>query len=339
MHAQMIEQLQMPATYGRHLLRLFEPQKLLAGTGLDIATLDDPDCRITVRQALQYIHNTLNLADDPAWYLKWAGTLTDHFHGSTSIALLSAPTLGDGLDAFLRYFPSRIPYMDMQGRYDHDLFRAELFPLIDLGAATPLLVETPMIILQQHLDTVYGVDLSKASLSLSYPPTAYAARYHEYFKCSVSFDAHYNAFSVPAEWRDLKNIGYIESTWAHAVAQCAATMASSRERETLGQVREYLSRAFERDDKRRPLPVLSEVAGALHLSPRTLIRRLRHLGTSYQDVTDDFLRARVRELLTNDCVTVREIAASLGFDNPANFGKMFKRWFGTSPGKFRESIR
>jgi AraC-like DNA-binding protein len=38
-------------------------------------------------------------------------------------------------------------------------------------------------------------------------------------------------------------------------------------------------------------------------------------------------------------MTVREIAASLGFDNPANFGKMFKRWFGTSPGKFRKSRR
>ena len=38
----------MPVTYGRHLVRLFEPNKLLAGTGLSTADLDDPDGRITV---------------------------------------------------------------------------------------------------------------------------------------------------------------------------------------------------------------------------------------------------------------------------------------------------
>lgn len=334
-----VESLLMPVTYGRHLVRLFDTEKLLAGTGLRAADLDDPEGRISVKQALQYVSNTIALADDPAWYLRWARNLADHFHGPTSIALASAPTLGDGVDTFLHYFPSRIPYMHMQGRREADTFHAELWPLIDLMEAKSLLVETPLIILQQHLETVYGVNFKHARLELDYPPTPYADRYRDYFKCPVVFDTAHNALLFPMEWRELKNMGYIESTWDHALAQCRATMASSRARETLGEIRAYLCRAFEDTERNRPLPKLDEVAEQLHLTPRTLIRRLRDLGTTYQEITDDFLRARADELLANDELTVKAVAARLGFDNAANFGKMFKRWHGVSPGVYRNRWR
>jgi len=104
-------------------------------------------------------------------------------------------------------------------------------------------------------------------------------------------------------------------------------------------VRDHLSTAFEIADRRRALPTLDEVAAHLHLTPRTLIRRLRRLGTTYQDLMDGFLRARAAELLANDRAKIKEVAAALGFHNPANFGKAFKRWYGISPGGFRARHR
>lgn len=330
-----IEGLLMPITYGRHLARMFDLERLFAGTGLGPADLEDPEFRITVRQLLKYSHNALGLAADPGWYYEWADSLADHFHGPTSIALVSAPTLGDGLDAFLRYFPSRIPYMHMQSCRDGEHFLAELCPLIDLGAVKPLLVETPLVLLQKHLETVYGVDLSQASLELDYPETAHADRCRAYFPFPVRYAAARNALRIPAQWRALRNLGHVASTWTHALAQCEATMASSVERETLGNVRACLASGFARKDRVRPLPTLDEVAAALHLTPRTLIRRLGKLGTSYREMTDHFLRARARELLANDQMKIKQVADALGFDSPANFGKAFKRWHGVSPGSFR----
>jgi AraC-like DNA-binding protein len=333
-----IEQLPMPITYGRHLLRQFNPEQLLAGTGLTPADLEDPGRHITVRQALQYIHNTIALAAEPHWYLSWASTLTDHFHGPISIALLSAPTLGDGIDAFLRYFPGRIPYMHMQGRQDGADFLAELCPLIELGIGKALLVETPLVILHQHLDTVYGVDFSQAHIRLDYQATLDAQHYERYFKCELRFDSSCNALVIPQGWRGLRNLGYSESTWAHAIEQCEATVSSSRERETLGDIRACLCHSFADAERQRPLPTLETIASKLHLAPRTLIRRLRRLGTSYQAITDEFLRTRAEELLHNNGITIKEVALSLGFDNPANFGKAFKRWCGVSPGQYRSSL-
>ncbi|MGD9601037.1 MAG: AraC family transcriptional regulator ligand-binding domain-containing protein [Gammaproteobacteria bacterium] len=329
-----IEDLLMPATYGRHLTRLFDPVALLAGTGLTAADLNDPDRRITVRQALQYIDNTFALAREPDWYMAWAGTLADHFHGPISVALLSAPTLGDGIDTYLKYFPVRVPYLHMQGREEGAHFCAEIWPLMDLGRSTSLLVESPLIILQQYMQTVYATDFTAARLELAYPPTPHAARYPRFFRCEVVFDAPRHALMIPTTWRALRNLDYQESTWSHALAQCEA-IASSRERETLGQVRFFLCSAFAVPDRGRALPTLDEVAAHLHLAPRTLIRRLRRLGTTYQAITDDFLRMRAAELLANDGIRIKEVAAALGFHNPANFGKAFKRWFGVSPGGYR----
>jgi AraC-like DNA-binding protein len=331
-----IENLLMPITYVRHLARRFAIGPLLEGTGLSPADLNDRECRISVRQALRYIDNTRLLASEPDWYLSWAADLSDHFHGSISVALMSAPTLGQGIEVFLRYFPGRVPYLHMQGRRDGAHYYAELHPLIELGASTPLLIETPLIILQQYLDVVYGVDFAHVVMQLAYPPPAYAARYARYVKGAVEFDAPRHALVVPVTWLGLRNLEYSESSWSHALAQCEATLASSRERTTLGEVRRFLCNAFANGARERPLPTLGETATHLHLAPRTLIRRLRELGTTYQTTVDDFLRERARELLANDSAKIKEVAAALGFTNPANFGKAFKRWYGVSPGHFRQ---
>ncbi|MSQ67244.1 MAG: AraC family transcriptional regulator [Gammaproteobacteria bacterium] len=197
-----------------------------------------------------------------------------------------------------------------------------------------MLVETPLLIVQQYLHTVYDVDCRSAQVELDYPPTLYAARYARYFKGPLQFNAGRNALVLPNAWRGLRNLDYHESTWSHALRQCA-NLASSTQRTTLGEARNYLCRAFEVVDRRRALPRLDEVAGELHLAARTLIRRWRHLGTTYQVIMDEFLRARACELLSNDRLKIKEVAAALGFHNAANFGPAFKRWQGISPGGYR----
>lgn len=334
-----IEDLWMPVTYCWHLTREFPPEQLLAGTGLTLDDLEGPIERMRVWQLLTYSRNAIALgADRPGWHLGWAARLSDNFHGPISVALMSAPTLGAGIDAFLRYFPSRIPYMHMRGRTEGDRFAAELRPLIDLGTVLPLLIETPLVILHSYIRTVAGVDMGAAALDLAYPPTPHERRYAEQFAGPVRFDQPRHALVIPAAWRAMPNPGRMETAWRHALRQCDQTRAADVERDTLGVVLSYLDAANERRARARPAPTLAETATALHLSPRTLIRRLRRMGTTYQQVVDDFLKARACALLGNERLRVKEVAAALGFDNPANFGKAFKRWSGTTPGLYRAGM-
>ncbi len=80
---------------------------------------------------------------------------------------------------------------------------------------------------------------------------------------------------------------------------------------------------------------VASTAKALHLSVRTLSRRLAQEGTTFQAVKDALRRdIAIVQLIKTD-LTMGEIGAALGFDDPATFNRAFKSWTGSAPGTYR----
>jgi AraC-like DNA-binding protein len=86
---------------------------------------------------------------------------------------------------------------------------------------------------------------------------------------------------------------------------------------------------------RERAPSLEQVARRVHLSARTLIRRLRRAGTTYHGLLDVHRRASAEVLLKNPDFDVAEVSHRLGYGDPANFGRACRRWFGMAPGRYR----
>ena len=83
---------------------------------------------------------------------------------------------------------------------------------------------------------------------------------------------------------------------------------------------------------------LEHVAAREGLSTRSLIRRLRGAGTTYQELLESHLQERARTLLRNTDFDIAEIAYRLGYGDPANFGRACRRWFGMAPGQYRRQL-
>ena len=66
-------------------------------------------------------------------------------------------------------------------------------------------------------------------------------------------------------------------------------------------------------------PKRDTVAQTLHLSQRTLQRRLQEEGTSFQTLLDDTRRELAEQYLAQPNMTLLEIAYLLGFADPSNF--------------------
>jgi AraC-like DNA-binding protein len=82
---------------------------------------------------------------------------------------------------------------------------------------------------------------------------------------------------------------------------------------------------------------VAEVARAMHMSGRTLQRRLEQEGTTFSEVLD---RARLdvaRRSLAVPSTTLGDVALELGFSDLATFTRAFKRWTGMPPGQWRRS--
>lgn len=334
-----IQTLIIPNAYINHLAQEFSDwARLTAGTGLPATQLDHYDGPITVAQALQCVRNAMAMATQPDWYLNWSKRMAEHFHGPVTVAWLSAPTLGDGLDVFLKYMPSRVPYFHWQGHREGELFYCELSELMDLGSCRALLIELPILVMHEYVNTIRAGTLDRALVELKYSATPHASLYSNWFRCPVVFDAPRNALVIPWAWRAVRNAGYDEGTWQAALRRLDATCASIKERDTLTQVRQTVFDLLEHSARTGAPPSLEDLAARIHVSPRTLIRRLRSLGTTYQEVTDEVQKCRARELLANETLKIHEVAARLGYQDPTSFGRSFKRWFGVTPGDFRKQL-
>jgi AraC-like DNA-binding protein len=105
--------------------------------------------------------------------------------------------------------------------------------------------------------------------------------------------------------------------------------ATPREPRLALRLRDYLA-------ERLPRPATAEnAAETLHLSIRTLHRRLADEGTSFQRVKDEFRRDRALQMLTKSQAPINLISEQLGFDSAASFHRAFRGWTGETPGAFR----
>ncbi|MEN9728217.1 MAG: hypothetical protein RL434_2583 [Pseudomonadota bacterium] len=333
-----INRILIPNTYVRLLAQEFEDlQQVTEGTGIAPEALAHSAQPVTVAQHLRCISNVLPLRQSCDWHLQWGRRMAENFHGAVSLALLTAPTLGEGLDTFIHYMPSRIPYLEWSARMEGDFFCCRVTPLIDLGAVHHMLIEVPLIVMHEYVRVMRHGPATAAKLELTYPPPMEPGLYARWFDCPVTFEREQNALLIPAGWREIANVDFDPGAWKTALARCESQCQRGDDQHLLTRVRRLLLDSIERDTGDAE-PTLASVAARMHLSPRTLIRRLRALDTSFQQISDALLKTRATELLHDPEQRVQDIATRLGYTDAASFRKAFRRWFGTTPAEFRQRL-
>ena len=86
-------------------------------------------------------------------------------------------------------------------------------------------------------------------------------------------------------------------------------------------------------------PSIDVISQTLHMSPRTLLRRLQESGSSFQRALDEARHLMARYYLFNSVLELNEAAFLLGFENPNSFGRAFRNWEGMPPSDWRDIHR
>ncbi len=95
---------------------------------------------------------------------------------------------------------------------------------------------------------------------------------------------------------------------------------------------EIVDREFARD------LALDDIARRVASSRRQLQRAYAEIGgTTFREYLTGVRMDRAAELLVRRTVTVREVAHSVGYRQPAQFAKAFRRHHGVAPSDFRAS--
>ncbi|MDN5874709.1 MAG: AraC family transcriptional regulator, partial [Sinobacteraceae bacterium] len=99
------------------------------------------------------------------------------------------------------------------------------------------------------------------------------------------------------------------------------------------KVRESLLKQFAVGDVSK-----HRTAECMHMTERTLLRRLREEGTTFRDVLDELREELAYKYMKKPDATVEEVSALLGFSDASTFSRAFKRWTGRRPSCVRQDF-
>ncbi len=306
-----------------------QPEQLLAGTQLTLSELEQPGCQVPLPVCATVFTNLQRLAPDPALGLHLGKLLNIRSHGFLGYALLSSRTVGEAADLAVRYFRTRTSLLEIRLFREGEMVVIQLDERVPLGPLQVLIFDALM-----SLFIVCGQQLTgrkfNAEMRLAYPEHPHHAELRELLGERLSFDCAFTQVRFPRVGLQV-SLGLPDPQLLEmAKAQCEAELQRLHDEGGLLPEVRRLTKQYLAEQAS-----LERVAEALHLSPRTLRRRLVELGTSFQMILEQLRRGRAVELLLHSTMSVEQIAAELGYLDPSNFGRAFRRWTGQSPRAYR----
>lgn len=306
-------------------------EHLFKGTGLAMDEVLQSDKAVSFDDTRRVLANVTAVLG-PGWHLELAKRLTVASHGPLGFAVVTAPDLHASVDVLLRFFGIRGPFLWLAGANEGERFVIRIYEATSLGEQQAALVELAVLAIQALMERPLGRELTGAEVSFGYAAPAYREILEKAFHADVSFDSGGHSVGFPASWLDEPCILHDESMHRYLLMRCEEELRSA-----MGILpAEVTVRQAILSQPENP-PGLNEIATAQNISARTLIRRLNRGNTSYNAVLEDVRKTLAVDYLLHSDVTVSSVAYRLGYNDPSNFGRAFRNWFGMSPGSYRQS--
>jgi len=203
------------------------------------------------------------------------------------------------------------------------------YPLPALSQFAP---EELVIGFTQIARQLMGEDFSPLLVHFRGQQPSYHADLAEYLRCPIQYQQDDCLFEVDSSVLSLP----LKTANALTAKQLLSLCQQLLSQEPVVVVDDIVLRVQQLiKEKANYWPSMQEVAARLAMSERTLRRRLQAQGTDYQQQVDQVRQQLAQQLISNKQVTIQQIAAVLGYSEPASFRRAFYRWMGVSPQAFR----
>ncbi|MCC1497569.1 AraC family transcriptional regulator [Alcanivorax sp. 1008] len=308
---------------------------VLAGTGLTRAQLQEPGRRMSLAATLQLLRNVRAIDPSPDLGVRLGAPLNIGSHGFLGYAFQSSRNLGEAFDLAVRFLRTRTSLFDIRIERDGKRAALVLEERYDLGDLTQIVADAVITSILAIGQQMFGVMLAhRVTLCLPYAEQQHHQGWRKKTGLNLQFGRAWMQLQFPAALLDMSISTADPTLAALAAARCEEELRQA------GESNDIVSRV--RDIARRHLTdenSLEKVAGELHLTTRTLRRRLQQAGTSYQSLIEQMRRRLAVHYLLHSQRSVDDIAAVLGYSDPSNFARAFRRWTGESPREYRQQHR
>jgi AraC-like DNA-binding protein len=195
----------------------------------------------------------------------------------------------------------------------------------------PLLVDVCFAWIVAMAHRGIGRPLSPKRVEFQRAP-AHREMYEAHFRCPVKFKANQNALIFSKADIELPFVTYNADLLASVAPQLEAELARQVAEKTFSEQAKGILKQLVAGQ----CPGVQDLARELHVSTRTLQRRLTEQGISFQRLLGEARRELARHYLLHSSLELNETAYLLGYEDANSFFRTFHHWEGTSPGQWRE---
>ncbi|RAJ05123.1 helix-turn-helix protein [Chitinophaga skermanii] len=170
-----------------------------------------------------------------------------------------------------------------------------------------------------------GKNITPVIITFSFPKPPSLQQYQEILHASIVFQSAHNTIVFGHNDLDKPVIGYnqaLRTLFQQILAQALHT--TTQEAAITTDVKNLLF-------KLAPVFNLADVAAALHLTPRTLQRKLHDAGSTFNQMCEQVKQEIATGLLEKGKISIQEVAYMTGYADARIFRNAFKKWTGTSP--------
>jgi AraC-like DNA-binding protein len=304
-------------------------EELLEASSIVPALLDEDGARVTTEQFAALYQRLARELDNelPGMFSRSARNGTFKF---LCLSVLEARNVRTALYRFTRFFHLSLDDIGFEMSRQDKLTRVALVPRVPSAAANTFAQEILLRLVHGVISWLAGKKMPLERIELAFPRPAHAADYGMLYPGPAYFDQPVTALYFDTALLD-GPIRQDQKSLAEFMRRAPGDWLfnSFPERLISHGVREYLQAHLS------TATGIEDVAKAMHVSVRTLSRRLRDEDTSFQAIKDELRRDVAIERLTKTATPIAVIGAELGFDSPTTFHRAFKTWTGSTPGAYR----
>jgi AraC-like DNA-binding protein len=160
---------------------------------------------------------------------------------------------------------------------------------------------------------------------------AHREMYEAHFHCRVKFKSNENALVFNNADMELPFVTYNPELLAIVAPQLEAELAQQLADKTFTEQAKGILKQLLAGQR----PGIQDLGRELHISTRTLQRRLTEQGITFQRLLEEARRELARHYLLHSSLELNETAYLLGYEDANSFIRAFHHWEGTSPGQWR----
>ena len=302
---------------------------MLEQAGISAQLLNDHKATISLQQEVAFTREFVKtLADDDIGFIAGQCYRINAF-GHIGLAAGSSDTVSDAIEFFLKYI--RLAYT----HFDINFFKKDGNAVLRFNDKYDL-SDLRRFYLERDFSFAFlsTRDMFPRSIVGQKPKTI-----HFDFPCPTSVDHYQMLYECPVHF----SMPYNQILFDERYLDLPLPLANSLTRELLEEQCKTQERALfgpqSYDEKIRgiiqvmtgEIPSLDKIATLYFITPRTLRRKLKEQGVTFQQLVNDELSKKALHYLSTTDLSVEQISMRLGYSESASFIHAFKRWTGKTP--------